>query len=149
MMLAYRATAASDATRAQRLFASVTRYRLCSAYCHGGVVVGQRLYHANLAHGLHDTDWTPAHWDLIDVGTQRDADVLALYAELKGTPYDTLGVLGFGLPGVREDGGRLYCFEWQALALGRPPRRWETAESTLVTALRQGGRWVEQAQGLA
>ena len=33
----------------------MTRERLVSDYCHGGIVIGDRLYHANARDGLHST----------------------------------------------------------------------------------------------
>lgn len=133
MKLALRRTAAENATWAQRQFAALTRWRLCSVYCHGGIVIGDRMYQANAKYGLHDCDFTPERWDLFDLGDERDAAALALFSELEGDKYDYLGVLGFGLP-VRGDADRLYCFEWCALAMGVEPQRWMTPEKLLLAA---------------
>ena len=133
MKLALRRTAAENATWAQRQFAALTRWRLCSVYCHAGIVIGDRLYQVNAAHGLHESDYTPERWDLFDLGDERDAAALALFSELEGDKYDYLGVLGFGLP-VRGDADRLYCFEWCALAMGVEPQRWMTPEKLLLAA---------------
>ena len=132
MKLALRRTAAESATLPQRVFADMTRWRLCSLWCHGGIVIGDRLYQVNAAHGLHESDYTPERWDLFDVGGD-DAVVLELFDALAGARYDYLGVLGFGLP-VRGDADRLYCFEWCALAMGVEPQRWMTPEKLLLAA---------------
>ena len=133
MKLALRRTAAENATLPQRVFADMTRWRLCSLWCHGGIVIGDRMYQANAKYGLHDCDFTPERWDLFDLGDERDAAALALFSELEGDKYDYLGVLGFGLP-VRGDADRLYCFEWCALAMGVEPQRWMTPEKLLLAA---------------
>ena len=132
MKLALRRTAAESATLPQRVFADMTRWRLCSLWCHGGIVIGDRMYQANAKYGLHDCDFTPERWDLFDVGGD-DAVVLELFDALAGARYDYLGVLGFGLP-VRGDADRLYCFEWCALAMGVEHQRWMTPEKLLLAA---------------
>lgn len=43
MKLALRRTAAENATWVQRQFAALTRWRLCSVYCHAGIVIGERM----------------------------------------------------------------------------------------------------------
>ena len=48
MYLALKRTPASDATRAQREFAALTKWRLCSQYSHGGIVLDGWLYHSAL-----------------------------------------------------------------------------------------------------
>ncbi len=51
MKLALRRTAAENATWVQRQFAALTRWRLCSVYCHAGIVIGERMYQVNAAFG--------------------------------------------------------------------------------------------------
>ncbi len=131
MKLALRATAATDANWLERAFAALTRWRLASQWCHGGVVIGDTLYQVNARHGLHTSDYTPERWTLIDLGSEGDADALALFDELRGARYDFLGVLGFGLPCVRGTDARLYCFEWCAMCMGVPHHRWMTPERLL------------------
>lgn len=111
----------------------MTRWRLCSLWCHGGIVIGDRMYQANAKYGLHDCDFTPERWDLFDLGDERDAAALALFNELEGNKYDYFGVLGFGLP-IQGDDDRLYCFEWCALAMGVEHQRWMTPEKLLLAA---------------
>ena len=131
MKLALRATAAVDANPAERAFAALTRWRLASQWCHGGIVIGDTLYQVNARHGLHRSDYTPERWWLLDLGSEHDEHALRLFAELDGAGYDYLGVLGFGLP-VRGDDERLYCFEWCAMCMGVPHHRWMTPERLLA-----------------
>lgn len=136
MQLALRSTAADGATPAQRAFAALTRWRLCSQWCHGAIVLGGTLYQANATHGLHAApSFSPDKWQLIELGQQHDAQALALFKVLDGAAYDVLGVLGFGLPGVRGSDQRLYCFEWCAMAMQMPAARWMTPERLLHHSL--------------
>jgi len=133
MKLALKTTASSNATRWQRLQSALIGWRMCSEFCHGGIVVGDLLLHATSNDGLHATaDWNQSKWTLIDVGSTRDAQALALFDANVGAPYDWLGVLGFVLPWVRSNSRALYCYEWCALALGVPPARWMTPERLLT-----------------
>ena len=133
MKLALRSTPSASGNWLARAAAAVTRWRLCSQYCHGGIVIGDRLLHATSKDGLHaTTDWEPAKWTLIDLGHLRDATALSLFDRRIGAPYDWLGVFGFALPWVRGRRHALYCFEWCALALGAKPARWMTPERLLA-----------------
>jgi hypothetical protein len=144
MKLLLRSTPSASATWAQRQFAALTRWRLASDFCHGGIDVGGRLYHTNLAHGLSTDSYDPAKWLRIDLGPAADDRVLRLYAAMQGAPYDVLGVLGFGLP-VRGSASKLYCFEWCAACLLMVPERWMTPEKLIAQALRLGGRMEDPA----
>ncbi len=131
MKLALRATPPTDGTWYERAFAALTRWRLCSQWVHGGIVIDDTLYQANARHGLHaTTDWTPERWLLLELGDAREAEARQLFAQHAGAGYDYLGVLGFALP-VRGRDDRLYCFEWCALAMGLEPARWMTPERLL------------------
>lgn len=131
MKLALRAPAATDANAAEKAFAAITRWRLASQWCHGGIVIGDTLYQVNARNGLHSCGYTPERWWHLDLGSEGEERALDLFRELEGTEYDYLGVLGFGLP-VRGDDDRLYCFEWCAMAMGVPHHRWMTPERLLA-----------------
>lgn len=131
MKLALRKDAATDANWAERTFAALTRWRLTSQWCHGGVVIGDRLYHSNAREGLHCSDYTPERWDLIELGPQLDAHALSQFDRLQGAKYDFLGVMGFVFPGLRGSADRFYCFEWCAVAMDMPPTEWITPELLL------------------
>jgi len=138
-MLALRSTPAQN-TRWLRFCAWVIRIRLCSQWCHAGVVINGVLYQSNATRGLHATeDWNPENWTLIDLGPARDEQALALFDVHEDAPYDWLGVLGFALP-VRGERRAMYCFEWCAVALGAPRARWQTPERLLTHIVTLGMR---------
>lgn len=125
MQLALRKDAPTNATLWQRLVCWLIKARLVSQYCHGGIVIGGRMYHATSERGLHvleARDWTPEHWVLIDLGDERNDETLALFERHKGAQYDWVSLLAFvGLPA--RDGERFYCFEWCWLAMtGEHPK---------------------------
>jgi len=133
MKLVLRSTPSSTGNWLHRLGAALVRWRLCSQFCHGGVVVDNKLLQSNAARGLYaPVNWDPSKWTVIDLGTQRDNEALALFEQRKGAPYDWLGVLGFALPWVRGKSDAMYCFEWCAIAMGVPSERWMTPEKLLV-----------------
>ena len=119
MLLALRRLPPANATRVQRLSCATIQARLVSAYSHGGIVIAGALYHATAARGLHRLsayEWSPEHWDLIDVGGS-DTQALALFDRYQGAAYDWLSLLAFvGIRGAR-DGAKMYCFEWCYLAM--------------------------------
>jgi len=111
--LALRKDAPQNATIWQRIACWAIKARLVSQYCHGGIVIDGKLYHATAARGLHvlaQNEWSPEHWDLIDIVADRD---VAWYAWLRheGAKYDWFSLLAFvGL--TARDSRRMYCFEW-------------------------------------
>lgn len=147
MKLALRTTAATDATLAARVAAACIKVRLVSDYCHGGIVIGNRIYHATAAHGLTDSDFTPEHWDLFDVGTDKDLEVLNMYQLLKGTEYDWFSLLAFVLPWRLSDASRMYCFEWCWMCLeNRNPSERITPEMLLKKTIELGLRGSDATQ---
>ena len=145
MLLALKRTPASDATPTQIALADFTKWRLCSKYSHGGIVIGNQLLHSSFKdHGLtsepFDVATASTGWDFYDLGSERDAYVLALFEQLKGTPYDLLGLAIFVYAGKNAgDAKRLYCFEWCALAMGLPVNGRVTPEMLLRAALDKKG----------
>lgn len=99
-----------------RFVSWLIKWRLVSQYCHGGVVVDGKMYHANWVHGLHVSDFTPSKWELYDLGTIKDEYALELFQNYKGAKYDWLGILGFVLPFKMQKSKKFYCFEWCFLA---------------------------------
>lgn len=113
--LAFRKTAPTNATLFQRVASWVTKARLVSQYCHGGMIVNGELLHVNTKHGLHKEDWTPANWDLFEIKADV-AKITALFEQYKGTKYDWFSLIAFvGLSA--SDSDKLYCFEWMWLAV--------------------------------
>ena len=78
-------------------------------------------------------------WDFVDIGPERDRDMLRLFRDYRGTPYDLIGLLAFVLPGHYDDPRSLYCFEWCALAMGIPLRHRMTPDLLLLAATTQPG----------
>lgn len=135
MYYAFRKTAADGASALQRAAAALTRERLVSDYCHGGIVIGDRLYHVNTKDGLHSTSFDPEKWDLFYIGDSFDKFALILFSQLKGTKYDWFSLLAFAIPYTFTDSKRLYCFEWMALASGLKFEGRVTPEMLLKHAL--------------
>ena len=140
MFLALKRTPAQSATRGQRIFSALTKWRLCSQYSHGGIIIGGTLYHSTVQHGglqcePFDMATASSGWDFFDIGAVRDASALRTFAERRGTPYDWVGLLAFVLPLAGND-SKLYCFEWCALALGMPITNRVTPEDLMAAALR-------------
>lgn len=147
MQLALRKTAATGASWTARFAAWAIKARLVSAYCHGGIVIGNRIYHATATHGLTDSDFTAEHWDLFDVGTDKDLDVLNMYQLLKGTQYDWFSLLAFVLPWRLSDASRMYCFEWCWMCLeNRNPTERITPEALLKKTIEMGIRGSDATQ---
>lgn len=137
MKLALRTTPASDATWNEKLAHWGIKTRLVTAYPHGGIVIGNTLYHSTARGGVHAVaDWTPDRWELFDVGGD-DVAALARFKEREGNDYDWIGLLPFvGVPG--SDSGRDYCFELAFYMMtGRKPGRLVTAETLLALGMRK------------
>ena len=116
MKLALRKTAATGANWLARFAAWAIKTRLVSEYCHGGIVIGDKIYHATAQHGLCSADFTPEHWDLFEVNFNEQL-ALDLYYKHCGAGYDWFSLLAFVLPGTYTDSQRFYCFEWCWLCL--------------------------------
>lgn len=114
--LALKRTAAQDAGLLGKIGAWAIKARLVSQYCHGGIVVGDVLMHANAAKGLHATrEFDPTQWHLYPADVSADI-VLQRFAELGEIDYDWFSLLAF--VGLRaSDSKRMYCFEWCYFAL--------------------------------
>ncbi len=138
MQLALRKTAPNDASLWQRFACWAIKARLASQYCHGGIVIDGRLYHATSARGLHSLEaheWTPERWWLIDLGDGRDDDAFGLFEKHVGAEYDWVSLLAFvGIPA--RDVKRFYSFEWCLAAMtGEVPTDRVTAEKLLSIIL--------------
>ena len=121
MYLALKKTSPKSATKLQKFISNAIKWRLCSNYSHGGIVIGDTLYHSSYMNkGLYSEKFDMSNspgWDFFYLGNEKDEEVIKLYNKLKGTPYDLLGLLTFIVP-FQADYEKLYCFEWCGLALG-------------------------------
>lgn len=112
MKLALRKTPATGANWLSRVAAWAIKARLVSQYCHGGIVIGDVLYHATAQHGVTLSTFNPENWDLIDLGTERDSTAEQILIDHIGAGYDWFSLLAFVIPAKFTDGKRWYCFEW-------------------------------------
>ena len=137
MKLALRRDAPSNATPLQTLACKVIKARLVSQFSHGGIVVGDNLYHSTGSRGLHMLEaheWNPSNWLLIELGTTQDLRVLNLFERVKGMKYDWFSLLAFAGLSAR-DGNRVYCFEWCWWCItGAPPSTRVTPEMLILEA---------------
>jgi len=139
MLLALRRDAAVNATRWQRFCCHLIKARLCSQWCHGGVVIRGDLYHATANEGLHVTpsgQWTPERWDLFPLPDWLEPQAYRLFIQYQGSKYDWKSLLAF--VGVKEeDNARFYCFEWCYLAItGQLPQGRVTPEVLVSLTMR-------------
>ena len=131
MKLALRKQPAQDASWWQRIFASLTKFRLVSDYQHGGIVIGDLLYHITSDKGLHVSTFHPERWDLFEVpGDEMKA--LNTFKNMKGTQYDFIGLLAFITPWNVNSKTKMYCFEWCAHILGMGTKTRITPERLLA-----------------
>lgn len=153
MLLALRKDPPVGATLWQRFSCWVIRARLVSQYSHGGIVIDGALYHITSfggAHVLQPGQWSPARWDLVDVGGD-DTQAVELFRRVQAPPkapmrrliwrmvngYDWFSLLAFAGPPVRVSWLR-YCFElcW-LMRTGEEPSRRVTPEALLFLAVDQ------------
>jgi len=136
----------------ERLAAWTISMRLCTKWPHGGIVVGDTLYHATARHGLTSEPYiNTGNWDEWDFGPEEDQRVIAQFnARLAGAKgkvrYDWFSLLAF-TPAVwisRLFGSEirynswLYCYEWQYEALEQKNVKVEvTPENILEICLRR------------
>lgn len=136
MKLALRQGAALDAAWHGKLASKAIEIRLVTDYPHAGIVIDGMLYHATSAHGLICVPLMDANWVLIELGSARDAEVLALFEKLKGTKYDWFSLLAFTIVHA-SDSEKLYCYEWCLWAMtGMNPGNRITVERLLIEALK-------------
>ena len=119
-----------------RMFSQLIKWRLVSKYSHGGIVVGDRLFHCT-SKGLVEAPWEydDVVWDMIDLGIDKDDYVLDLFKQLKGTKYDWFSLLGFLLPWRVTNRKAMYCFEWCLLAMGGVITERVTPENLYLLAI--------------
>ena len=104
-----------------KVFSTLIKWRLVSKYCHGGIVINNKIMHCT-SKGLVSEDFTitksDRYWDVIDLGNEIDDYVLDLFEQYKGTKYDWFSLIGFILPWRVTNRKAMYCFEWCLLAMG-------------------------------
>lgn len=134
MKLAFRKT---DGPGISGLFNRYTKWSLKTGYAHGGVLIGDQLWHTT-THGVMPELFEPSEaWDLFDSGTS-DKIALERCTKVLGMRYDPASLLGFKLPIRVTDVKGLYCFELQWLALtGEHPRKPISPDTVMAELLRR------------
>lgn len=93
-----------------KAFFYLTRARLLTRYPHGGVVVGDTLYHATARNGVHSMPFDPAGWDLF----ATDVDELTIFnrfIRVKNAKYDWFSLFMFVSNFRIVVRNRMYCYE--------------------------------------
>lgn len=136
MLLALRYDLPDDAPLNAKMGASLIETRIVTKYPHGGIVIGNDLYHANVSHGTHvikDADLTG--YVLINLGTELDERALKIFKQIEGTGYDWFSLFAFVLVPTR-DSERHYCYELCYLMMtGRIPCERVTPETLSMLSL--------------
>jgi hypothetical protein len=119
------------------LFNRYTKWSLKTGYSHGGVVIGDQLWHTT-ADGVMPEPFEPSEaWDLFESGLS-DKIALERCTEVLGMRYDPASLLGFKLPIRVTDAKGLYCFELQWLVLtGEHPRNPISPDTVMAELLRR------------
>ena len=135
MKLAFRKTNAKGFFPS--LFNRYTKWSLKTDYPHGGVIIGDMLWHTTPS-GLQSEVFNK-HNDF-DVFDTPVSDKIALnrISEYKGIRYDGIGLIGFKLPWRFSDSNALYCFEvlWLALT-GENPSKPISPDTIMAELLRK------------
>jgi hypothetical protein len=119
-----------------KLFNIYTKWKLKTEFCHGGVVVGDKIYQMRPT-GLVCEDFKDAsNWVLFSTNISNNLTSLRLNKYV-GTRYDFFSLLAFVLPFRFSDGHALYCFEvcWLALT-GQNPTKAITPELILCEVIK-------------
>lgn len=141
MKLALRHTLAPDAPDLHRITTKLIEARLVTRYAHAAILVGDELLESTGQGGVHRSPVGDlSGWLLIDLGEERDADVLRRFERVAGAGYDFLSLSAFVIASAR-DSQRWYCYELAYyLMTGRNPRERVTAETLILVAMQLGGR---------
>ena len=103
MRLALRHSLPADASALHRVSASAIEARLVTAYAHGGIVIGDTLYHSNGSHGVHsEVNPDLTGWVLIDLGDALDAVALDRFERVSGSGYDFFSLGAFIVQGYQD-----------------------------------------------
>jgi len=92
------------------LFASLTKARLVTRYPHAGIVMGDTLYHATFADGVHSSPFNSSGWDVFKIDISQEL-LLERFKSVKGAKYDWFSLLAFVLPFRVSMGKWFYCYE--------------------------------------
>jgi hypothetical protein len=118
------------------LFNRSTKWTLKTGYSHGGVVIGDQLWHTTRSGFLAEKFTDHENWDLFETNVTDKIASERLTKVLK-MRYDPLSLLGFKLPFRFSDSKGLYCFEVQWIALtGMHPNQPISPDTVMAEILR-------------
>lgn len=119
------------------LFNAYTKWSLKTGYSHGGVVIGDQIWHTTKHGVMPETFELTEAWDLFETCVS-DKIALERCTKVHGMRYDPASLLGFKLPIQISDSRGLYCFEFQWLALtGEHSRNLISPDTVMAEVLRQ------------
>lgn len=98
------------------LFNRYTRWSLKTNYSHGGLLIGEHLWHTTTQGFIPEPFNSSEAWDLFQTPIS-DRIALSRVSGYKGIRYDAYSLLGFKLPFKFSDRNGLNCFEGQWLGL--------------------------------
>ncbi len=118
------------------LFNNWTKWSLHTEYSHGGVLIGDQLWHTTTKGVLPETLKNPELWDLFETNVP-DTIALERCMAVLGQRYDLISLLGFKIPIRITDSRGLYCFELQWLAMtGEHPKKRVSPDTVMAEILR-------------
>jgi hypothetical protein len=89
-----------------------TRWRLMTDYPHGGVIIGDTLWHMTLKGVIQEPFRNFSDWDVFKTPVS-DEVALARIAKVRNMKYDRGSLLAFYFPWRITDSSRAYCYEFQ------------------------------------
>jgi hypothetical protein len=119
------------------LFNDYTKWSLKTEFPHGGIVIGDELWHTTKKGFAKEPFVEFSSWQTFDTDVSDELGVQRLTPYL-GMRYDIASLLGFKIPVHISDANALYCFEpmWIGLT-GENPSTLITPEKILTYVLRK------------
>lgn len=110
---------------------SIREIKWCN-YSHTEIFINGVAYSSSVRDGgvrSKSIDMFSGKWDYIYIGNYLEKagedKALEIFNKKKGKPYDWFGALGFGLPFLKQNKEKDYCFEINAEMLGlQNPNKW-------------------------
>ena len=101
-------------------------------YSHSEIYIDGICYSSSVRDGgvrSKVIDLNSGKWDIVDLSSFIDtAYALEVFKTKEGNRYDWFGALGFGLPFLKQDPNKEFCFEICATMLNLPgPAKWTPA----------------------
>jgi len=90
-------------------------------YSHTEIQINGTCFSSSVRDGgvrSKDIDLFSGKWDFIELPKEYEQKALNVFLAKQGRKYDWFGALGFGLPFLKQDNTKEYCFEINAEMLG-------------------------------